>query len=90
MTYLTKNEISALKLCLNYHNRETQIADNYSNAGHPEFKKALDWNDNQVSALIGSLEKKGMGFGDDNNGNGHIFWLTEEGINAIFDIIEKE
>jgi hypothetical protein len=85
---LTENEVKALEVCLNYGDREAQLCDNFSNGGHKEFKAALGWNNKQVSALIGSLESKGMGYGDDNDGNGHIFWLSEEGVNAIFDIIE--
>ena len=53
-----------------------------------EFKDALNWNDKQVAALIGSLEAKGLGYGDDNEGNGHIFWLSDLGVDTIFDIIE--
>lgn len=87
---LTENEIKALKICLNYDERVTQLSDNFSNGGHEEFKAELGWDDKQVAALIGSLEKKGMGSGDDNEGNGHIFWLSEDGVNAIFDIIEAE
>ncbi len=90
MTTLTQNEITALMTCLNYDNREAQLEDNYSNGGHEEFKHALGWNDNQVAALIGSLEAKGMGQGDHNDGNGHIFWLSELGVNTIFDTIEAK
>ena len=89
-TSLTDNEIIALKACLNYKSRQAQLDDNFSNGGHKEFKDALGWNDKQVSALIGSLESKGLGWGDKNDGNGHIFWLTEKGVNVIFDIIEAE
>lgn len=89
-THLTQNEITALKICLNYDNREDQLSDNYSNGGAPEFKKALGWNDKQVAALISSLEQKGMGYGDENNGNGHIFWLSEDGVETIFDVIQAE
>lgn len=90
MTNLTQNEIIALKTCLNYKTREGQLCDNYSNGGQDEFKQVLGWNDKQVAALIGSLEEKKMGYGDDNQGNGHIFWLSELGVNTIFDIIEAE
>ena len=90
MVNLTKNEIIAMKACLNYSSRKEQLSDNYSNGGQYEFKKILGWNDKQVSALIGSLENKGMGYSDDNDGNGNIFWLSEKGVNAIFDIIEGE
>lgn len=90
MTHLTENEIKALKVCLNYKCREGQLSDNFSNGGQDEFKEVLGWNDKQVSGLISSLEQKGMGYGDDNEGNGHIFWLSELGVNTIFDIIESE
>jgi len=47
--------------------------------------------------LIASLEKKGVVWIDDRQGDWpncmtkyHIVWLTEKGVNAIFDIIEKE
>jgi hypothetical protein len=85
---LTANELAALKVCLNYDTRAEQHSDNYSNGGHAEFKDALNWNDKQVAALIGSLEAKGLGYGDDNEGNGHIFWLSDLGVDTIFDIIE--
>ena len=88
MTTLTANEYAALEVCLNYDTREDQLSDNYSNGGHAEFKEVLKWNNKQVSALIGSLEKKGMGYGDDNDGNGHIFWLSEKAVNLVFDIKE--
>ena len=87
---LTPNEITALKACLNYNSLEGQLSDNFSNGGHTEFKKALGWNNQQVAALIGSLEAKGLGWGDDNEGNGHIFWLTDKGVRAIFEAIDAE
>ena len=86
---LTANELTALRLCLNYDDRQSQLDDNFSNGGHAEFKKALGWTDKQVAALIKSLEAKGLGWGDDNDGNGHIFWLTEAGVNAVFDVYES-
>lgn len=85
---LTANEYAALESCLNYDTREGQLCDNYSNGGHDEFKAVLKWNNKQVSALIGSLEKKGMGWSDDNEGNGNIFWLSEKAVNILFDIKE--
>jgi hypothetical protein len=90
MTTLTANEITALKLCLNYDSRAEQHCDNFSNGGQKEFKAALGWNDKQVAALIGSLIDKGMGYSDDEEGNGNIFWLSDLGVDTIFDIIEAE
>ena len=87
---LTDAEITAIRTCLNYGDRASQLSDNFSNGGMVEFMDALGWNRNQVAALIGSLEKKGMGWSDDNDGNGHIFWLSEKAVNIIFDIMEEE
>lgn len=87
---LTENEIKALKICLNYESIEAQLSDNFSNGGFQEFKDELGWNDKQVAALIKSLEAKDMGYLDDNDGNGSIFWLTTLGVETIFAIIDGE
>ena len=106
MTNLTQNEIAALKVCLNYEDRATQLDDNFSNGGPVQIANALGWNMHQVGGLITNLEKKGVAWLDDRaddmatKGKGigtkhcdvemHIVWLTEKGVNAIFDIIEGE
>ena len=85
---LTENEIKALKLCLNYEDRESQLSDNYSNGGPEEFAAAIfNGNLHAAGGLISSLEKKGLGVMDTED---DIFWLTEKGVNTIFDIIENE
>ena len=84
---LTENEIVALKACLNYDDRETQKIDNYSNAGAEEFRAELNWSNHQVAGLISSLEAKGMGDMDEQD---DIFWLSDLGIDTIFDIIDSE
>ena len=86
---LTTNEVQALEICLNYDSRECQLEDNFSNGGSEEFQATLGWSKYQVAGLISSLEQKGLGWGDDNDGNGHIFWLSELAVNTIFDIIES-
>jgi len=100
---VTANEIVALKECLNYDDRSAQLADNYSNGGVDEFMKALGWNAKQVGGLISSLTEKGLvyhetaeerweegGFGQKRSDFYDICWLTELGVNTIFDIIESE
>ena len=87
---ITELEYAAMKLCLNYNDRETQLDDNYSNGGHGEFMDELGLNRQAAAALCGSLEKKGLGCNDDNEGLGHILWLTDKGVNAIFDHLEKD
>jgi len=85
---LTVNEIKALKACLNYESREDQLADNYSNGCMEVFKEALSWTDRQVSGLVSSLVQKELIQLD--RGCPEIFWITEEGVNAVFDVIESE
>lgn len=86
---LTANEIAALEICLNYpDSRSCQHSDNFSNGGQYEFMQGPKINRHAAAQLIGSLEAKGMGNGDDNDGNGHIFWLSTKGVDAIFDILD--
>lgn len=90
---LTDNEIQFMKLTLNYDTREAQHSDNYSNAGISEGMKALKWTASQMKGLMTSLTKKGMGCIDYRGVHGisyNIFWLSDEGIDTIFDIIEAE
>lgn len=87
-TKLTTAEATALKTCLNYDDRQTQLEDNYSNGGMNELMQALNWNQHQVAALTGSLEKKGYGVWDEEGAD--IFWILEDGIHAIFDHMEAE
>ena len=96
---LTDNEIKAMKACLNYRNREDQMYDNFSDTGPVDIAKELGWDMHQVGGLLASLENKGMAWVDDRSDDSHmkgcgtdmhIVWLTEKGVNAIFDIIEKE
>ena len=89
---LTDNEYRVLKLCLNYDDRESQLSDNYSQGGCAEAMHELKWNAQQVGGLFASLEKKGLAYADEDGVNGQpadILWLTEEGVNAVFDEIER-
>lgn len=86
---LTTNEIAAIKMCLNYNDRASQLSDNYSNGGQQEFMSGLKLNRHAAAQLCGSLENKGMGY-NDNEGEYHIFWLSDAAVNLIFDLIEKE
>ena len=86
---LTENEMKAVKVCLNYNNRDAQLNDNYSNGGVEEFKLELGWNDQQIGGLISSMAEKGIGYMDNKYANA-IFWLTEDGVNAYFDQLEND
>jgi len=85
--HLTENEVAALEICLNYDDRESQLSDNYSNGGATEFADEL-FNGNKQAAggLIASLTLKGMGGIDEDD---DIFWLSEDAIHVIFDLIDK-
>lgn len=84
---LTNLEIAAMELTLNYSDREGQLGDNFSNAGAEEIAYEL-FNGNKQAAggLIASLIKKNAAFLMDDCDD--QVWLTEDGVNALFDIIE--
>lgn len=97
MTNFTQNEIAALKMCMNYDDRESQHGDNHSDATPVTIAKALNWNMNQAGGLIGSLSSKGVIWVDERVGEPehkyvsmHIVYLTEKGVDEIFDIVESE
>jgi hypothetical protein len=50
----------------------------------------LGWSRHQAAAIIGSLEAKGMGCGDHNEGNDHIFWPSEAGYRAAYAALKGE
>ena len=83
---LTEKEVAALKECLNYSTREAQLDDNYSNGGMAEFIN-LFGNKHVAAGVVSSLMEKGLGEMDTED---DIFWLTEKGVNAIFDYLEAE
>ena len=62
---LTEAEFQALKACLNYDDRESQLEDNFSNGGPTEFAQVLGWDLHQVGGLITSMKNKGLGDLDD-------------------------
>lgn len=90
MDKLTANEITALKCCLRYDNRKHQLEDSFSEVGEHDFAIALGWTSKQVAGLLSSLYQKGMGYGVYNDAGYHTFYISEEGVNAIFDIIEAD
>lgn len=86
MSELTNNEIKVLELSLNYDDREGQLGDNYSNFDVEAAKSELNFNAQQVGGVVSSLVTKGLMFVDDEDSK--MVWHTDEGVNAIFDIIE--
>ncbi len=100
MTQFTSNEIAAMKMCLNYTDRDTQLSDNHSDATPADIGIALGWNKQQVGGVLANLVMKGMAWVDyrgseadqmvRNNPEFHVIYLHDAGVNAIFDIIEGE
>lgn len=91
MPLITINEALCLIACLNYPSRDAQLDDNMSVAGARDFMKVLNWNAQQIGGLIASLEKKGLGQMDTEGINGEpldLFWLSDRGINTIFNYLE--
>ncbi len=99
MTNLTANEITAMEMCLNYDDRGSQHSDNHSNACPADIGMKLGWDYRQLGGLLAGLTRKEMIMIDDRsaeadkslhqNPHMHIVYLTEKGVDAIFDIIEK-
>lgn len=90
---ITENEFQALQTCLLYSDREDQKDDNMSEGGMAEFMSVLGWSSRQVAGLISSMEQKGFGEMEVTNERGDyqkhdIFWLSDHGIDAVFDVIE--
>jgi hypothetical protein len=82
---LTENELTFLKMCLNYSDIENQLSDNYSNGGIDEamelFEGTKQYRRQAAGGLISSLQKKGMGYLDCEYDQ---FALTEAGVYAAF------
>lgn len=89
-TTLTDNEIKVLESCLNYDNRDCQLEDNPSNTDASDIAALLGWTRQQAGGLMSSLEKKGMIWIEDADYWKGLVYLTDKGINTIFDIIEAE
>lgn len=87
----TSSEIKALICCIDPKgSAEGMLSDSGQvMSGLPEFMDALGWNKKQVAALIGSMEEKGYGSSDENDGNGHIFWPSKEGYEIAYAEIAK-
>lgn len=88
---LTKNEKDFLQMCLNYDNIESQLSDNYSNAGMLEAASLFNNNKHAGAGLLSSLSQKKLGWGDDGSSWGmpaneynHVFWLSELGVRVAF------
>lgn len=83
---LTDNEVKALEACLNYSDRASQLSDNYSVAGAAEIAVAIGSSRKAAGGVQSSLIQKGLAFIDEDDVD--ILWLTEAGVNAIFDRLE--
>lgn len=103
MQTITKNEAELLNLALHYDSRENQLSDNYSRATVADAHRIMG-SQEAGAGLIGSLVKKGLVLdpaehgGDPNPSDTpdrwpaeqNMIWLTQAGVNAIFDWREEE
>lgn len=80
---LTENEYKVLELSLNYTDREGQLCDNYSNFDTQAAMEVLSFNAQQVGGVVSSLCKKGYMMDDED-----MVWLTDNGVNAVFNVLE--
>lgn len=86
---LTETEATILAACLNDDTREGQLDDNYSNGGIEEFAAALPHlNQYELGGHVTNLIKRRLITSPDDESNG-IIWITEDGVNAIFDHMER-
>jgi hypothetical protein len=53
-------------------------------SGLPEMMEEHGWSRHATAGVMSSLTEKGLGYSDDNEGNGHIFWPTDEGYRLAF------
>jgi hypothetical protein len=83
---LTEMQAKAMSLTLNYDTREEQHSDNFSNAGVEEMVEAFGWSEQQAGGVISSIVQAGLGYIDSDEVD--LLWLTDEGVNAIFDHFE--
>lgn len=86
-TTLTDLEAACLAACLNYDDREAQLSDNFSNGSFDTLPADLDISPQALGGVVASLIKKNLVayFPEDDD----IVWLTEAGVNAIFDYTES-
>lgn len=77
-----------LNAALNYETREAQHSDNYSNLCL-SGSYAICGGKHEAAGVIGSLTTKGLAYmeGADDYDRDPIIWLTDEGVDAIFDHI---
>ncbi len=85
-TSLTTLEAALLTKCLNYDTREDQMQDNYTNADLSDAYNICGGK-HEAAGVIGSLSKKGL-IHDLDAEDGSMIWLTDNGINAIFNYKE--
>lgn len=86
MTTLTAMELQALLVCIDPRKSADEMINDPGMvmAGLHEMMEECGWSRHQAAAIIGSLEHKRMGSSDYNDGNGHIFWPTDEGYRAAY------
>jgi DNA-binding MarR family transcriptional regulator len=86
---MTRAEFLVLCEIRNYDRREAQKDDNYSNCDFADAARVTGFNRHGVAALVGSLEKKGLAWVDEDE-YGDTIWFTDDGIDAVYNIMEAK
>ena len=85
-TNLTNPQINAMLATLNYQDRDSQKADNYSNAGTDELA-AQGWTPSLITRTFIELTDLGLASYDDGSDQ---LSLTDLGIDTIFDYLDAQ
>ena len=84
---LTTREAAMLDAALNYETREDQHEDNYSNLCLSDSYDICGGK-HEAAGVVGSLTTKGLVYiEDEDRDDDPTIWLTDEGVDAIFDYI---
>lgn len=91
MTNLTKFEIQVLTNALNYKTRDDQLCDNFSDSCIADDARSLGVSTSVINGVYVSLWNKGLGHvvREKDTDFETYFQLSTEGVNVIFDHIEK-
>ena len=84
MSNLTANEITVLRITINYDNRKSQKSDNFSNFDVETAMEELNMNAKQIGGVLSSLIQKGFLDYDDES---DMHWLNDNKIDETFDAL---
>jgi hypothetical protein len=81
---LTTLEAKVLWVTRNYNDLESQMADNFSNAGIDEIAIETGLDRKTIEGAIGSLTKKGAGYYDPDE---DLLWINEKALPTLWEMM---